>query len=49
MVKKGDVVGIIEAMKLMKEITAPKDGTVTKINVENGSVVEFNQVLIQLD
>lgn len=48
-VKKGDVVGIIEAMKLMNEITAPKDGVVNKINVENGCIVEFNQVLMELD
>ena len=39
-VKKGDVLCIVEAMKLMNEITAEKDGVVTQICVENGQVVE---------
>ena len=47
-VKKGDVVGIIEAMKLMNEITAPCDGTVESIEVENGQMVEFHQVLMRI-
>ena len=45
-IKKGDVIGIIEAMKLMNEITAKEDGTVTSIEVEDGAMVEFNQTLI---
>lgn len=45
-VKKGDVIGIIEAMKLMNEITAKEDGIVTSIEVEDGAMVEFNQTLI---
>ena len=45
-VKKGDVVGIIEAMKLMNEITAPCDGVIEAINVENGQMVEYHQVLM---
>ncbi|MGN0308410.1 MAG: acetyl-CoA carboxylase biotin carboxyl carrier protein, partial [Lachnospiraceae bacterium] len=36
-VKKGDVVGIIEAMKLMNEILAPEDGVVEAILVEDGA------------
>lgn len=47
-VKKGDVVGIIEAMKLMNEITATEDGVVEQIVVEDGSLVEYNEVLICL-
>lgn len=47
-VKKGDVVGIIEAMKLMNEITATENGVVEEIVVEDGSLVEYNEVLIRL-
>ena len=47
-VKKGDVVGIIEAMKLMTEITAPCDGTVEVIQAENGQMVEFGQILMRI-
>lgn len=47
-VKKGDVVGIIEAMKLMNEITAPCDGIIEAINVENGQMVEYHQVLMSV-
>lgn len=47
-VKKGDVVGIIEAMKLMNEITAPKDGTVVAIEAKDGEMAAYDQVLIRL-
>ena len=47
-VKKGDVVGIIEAMKLMNEITAPCDGHIESIEVENGQMVEYHQVLMRI-
>lgn len=47
-VKKGDVVGVIEAMKLMNEIVAPEDGVVEKITVTDGSLVEYNQILMTL-
>lgn len=47
-VKKGDVVGIIEAMKLMNEIIAPCDGTIEAIEVENGQMVEFHQILMRI-
>ena len=47
-VKKGDVVGIIEAMKLMNEITAPCDGIIESINAENGQMVEYHQVLMRV-
>lgn len=48
-VKKGDVVCIIEAMKLMNEIIAEEDGEVVDICVSNGSVVEFGQTLFKLN
>lgn len=47
-VKKGQVLGIIEAMKLMNEIPAEVDGTVAEICVGNGQVVEFNQPLFRI-
>lgn len=47
-VKKGDVLCIVEAMKLMNEITAEQDGTIVEICAENGSVVEFGQPLFYL-
>lgn len=47
-VKKGDVVGIIEAMKLMNEIEADEEGIVDSIEVGNGEMVEYGQVLIKL-
>lgn len=45
-VTKGQVVGIIEAMKLMNEIVSDVEGTVAEILVENEAMVEFDQPLI---
>lgn len=47
-VKKGDVVGIIEAMKLMNEVVADEDGVVEEIFVQDQSFVEYHQVLMKL-
>ena len=44
-VKEGQVLAIVEAMKLMNEIESDFSGTVTEILVENGQVVEFGQPL----
>lgn len=44
-VKAGQAVCIIEAMKIMNEIEADQDGTITKILVENGQPVEYGQPL----
>ena len=44
-VKAGDVLCIIEAMKLMNEITAEQDGVVTQVCAGNGQLVEFGQPL----
>ena len=48
-VKKGDTLFIIEAMKVMNEITAPQDGKVHKIHVKNGDMVMFDQVIMELE
>ena len=48
-VKKGDIVCIIEAMKVMNEIKAPCDGTVTSILVENEALVEYDQALMEIE
>lgn len=45
-VKKGQVVGIIEAMKLMNEIESDYEGIVEKIAVQNKDMVEYGQPLI---
>jgi len=44
-VKEGDVLCIIEAMKMMNQITAEDAGTIKAIEVENGEPVEFGQPL----
>ena len=45
---RGDVICLVEAMKMMKEIKAPSDGIVKKILVENGETVSYNQPLAEL-
>ncbi len=47
-VKKGDVLCIIEAMKVLNEIKADCDGEVYKIEVKNEDVVEFSQVIMYI-
>ena len=44
-VKEGDTLFIVEAMKTMNAITAPRSGTVTEIHVTDGTPVEFGQTL----
>jgi acetyl-CoA carboxylase biotin carboxyl carrier protein len=48
-VKSGDVICIIEAMKLMNEIKAELGGKITQISAENGQAVEFGQVLFVVE
>jgi acetyl-CoA carboxylase biotin carboxyl carrier protein len=48
-VKEGQTVLIIEAMKTMNQIVAPKAGKVLKINVENAQPVEFGEVLMVIE
>jgi len=47
-VKKGDVLCIIESMKLMNEITAEESGEIVDICVQNGQVVEYSQILFKI-
>ena len=47
-VQKGEVLCIIEAMKLMNEIDAEQDGEIVKIFVENGQAVEYGEVLFAM-
>jgi biotin carboxyl carrier protein len=48
-VKKGDVIMILEAMKMENEIPAPQDGTIASINVNGGDSVEAGDVLATLN
>jgi acetyl-CoA carboxylase biotin carboxyl carrier protein len=45
-VKKNEVVCIIETMKVFNEIRSPIDGVITKIEIEDGSMVEYHQPII---
>ena len=47
-VKVGDVICIVEAMKMMNQIEADKAGTIEAIMVENGEPVEFDQPLFSI-
>ncbi len=48
-ISEGDTLMIVEAMKVMNPIKAPKSGTVTQILVENGQPVEFGDVLVVVE
>jgi acetyl-CoA carboxylase biotin carboxyl carrier protein len=48
-VKEGETICIIEAMKILNEIEADKSGTVTKILSENGQAVEYGQPLFIIE
>lgn len=48
-VKKGDVLYIIESMKLMNEIQAEQDGVIADILVQNGDAVEYDQPILVLE
>ena len=48
MVKKGQTLAIVEAMKLMNEIESEFDGVIEELLVENGQPVEYNQPLFRL-
>lgn len=47
-VKKGQTLLIVEAMKVMNEVPAPKDGVVTEILVANEEVVDFGKGLVRI-
>jgi acetyl-CoA carboxylase biotin carboxyl carrier protein len=48
-VNEGDVLCILEAMKLMNEVASEVSGTVRAVLVENGSGVEFGQALFSIE
>ena len=48
-IKKGDVLCIIEAMKILNEIESDKDGVIKKILIENGQPVEFGEPLFVVE
>ena len=48
-VKEGETICIIEAMKILNEIEADKSGTVTKVLCENGQAVEYGQSLYMIE
>ncbi|ERJ11454.1 acetyl-CoA carboxylase biotin carboxyl carrier protein [Haloplasma contractile] len=48
-VKKGQVLCIIEAMKIMNEITSPIDGTIKEINMNDGDTVGFDQLILSIE
>ncbi len=48
-VKEGDTICIIEAMKILNEIEADKSGTITRILVNNGQAVEYGQPLFHIE
>jgi acetyl-CoA carboxylase biotin carboxyl carrier protein len=48
-VKEGDAICIIEAMKIMNEIETDRSGTIVKVLVENGQAVEFGQPLFVIE
>ena len=48
-IKEGDVVCIVEAMKLMNEIDSEVSGKIVEVCVENGQPVEFGQVLMYVE
>ncbi|MFM7698116.1 MAG: acetyl-CoA carboxylase biotin carboxyl carrier protein [Limnohabitans sp.] len=48
-VKAGETICIIEAMKILNEIEADKSGTVTRVLVDNGQAVEYGQPLFMIE
>ncbi len=48
-VKKGDVLCVLEAMKMENDISAPQDGVVASVNVQKGASVQSEEVLVTLN
>ena len=47
-IKKGDVLCIVEAMKLMNEIVADADGEIAEVFLHNGEIVEYDQIMFRV-
>jgi acetyl-CoA carboxylase biotin carboxyl carrier protein len=48
-VKKGDVLCIVEAMKLMNEIESEVSGKIVEICLEDGQMVEYGEVIFKIE
>ena len=48
-VKKGDVLCVLEAMKMENDIPAPCDGVVVSVNVQKGATVAVNDIIVSLN
>ena len=48
-IRKGDVICVLEAMKMENDIPSPQDGVVASVNVQKGSNVNANDVIITLN
>jgi biotin carboxyl carrier protein len=48
-IKEGDLVAVLEAMKMENEIFAPQGGTVASVNVTAGAMVETNDVIVTIN
>ena len=48
-VKRGDVLCVLEAMKMENDISAPEDGVVASVNVQKGASVQSEEVIITLN
>lgn len=48
-VNEGDILGIVETMKVMNNIVSPKSGTITEVLIGNEDIVEFDQDLFVIE
>lgn len=48
-IKKGEVICLIEAMKMFNKVKAERDGVIRSVHIKDGSSVEFEQVLFEFD
>jgi biotin carboxyl carrier protein len=47
-VEKGEVLVVLESMKMQNELRAPRDGSITRIRIKNGDSVEQKQTLLSV-
>lgn len=48
-IKEGDLVAVLEAMKMENEVFAPQGGTIASVNVTTGAMVETNDVIVTIN